>query len=170
MTGLSLTTGGIGSGEPVEFDAALNFADETSGLKAALAASAVVAAAANGAVTATDLERDRHASTPAAARPRASSTRRPTRIAFDREAETLAVEGLVDRDRRHARRVASSRAARCSRTRRVQGSVAVERAELATVFEQLRLAPPASLDAERARRVHARPRSSRFKPSRSSCS
>src|SRR5262245_7394188 len=56
VTGLSLTTGGIGSGEPIDFDAALNFADETSGLKAALAASAVVAAAASGSVTATDLD------------------------------------------------------------------------------------------------------------------
>src|SRR5688572_12212696 len=54
VTGLSLTTGGIGSGEPIEFEAALNFADETSGLKAALATSAVVAAAAGGSVTATD--------------------------------------------------------------------------------------------------------------------
>jgi AsmA protein len=36
VTNLSLTTGAIGSGEPVSFDASLDFADETSGLRAAL--------------------------------------------------------------------------------------------------------------------------------------
>src|SRR5688572_9887494 len=56
VTGWSLSTGGIGTGEPIELETALNFADETSGLKAELSTSAVVAAAADGSVTATDLE------------------------------------------------------------------------------------------------------------------
>src|SRR5512145_254908 len=56
VTEWSLTTGGIGSGEPIELETALRFADETSGLKAELATSAVVATAASGSATATDLE------------------------------------------------------------------------------------------------------------------
>jgi AsmA protein len=55
VTGLSLTTGGIGSGEPIAFDARFDFTDAASGMRAALVASAVVAAA-SGAVTATDVD------------------------------------------------------------------------------------------------------------------
>ena len=156
VTGLSLTTGGIGSGEPVEFDAALDFADETSGLKAALAASAVVAAAANGSVTATDVEAERQRRRRrrrAGARARSDgrrasrSTARPkrwpskglvTEIAGIRAAWQLAGTALLANPT-----VAGQRRRRPA-------------AELATVFEQLQLSPPASLDAERARHVHAR--------------
>ena len=94
VTGLSLTTGGIGSGEPVSFEAALQFADEQSGLTAAVAASAVVAAAADGSVTARDVETavTLNARNGAPARTLEAAA---TRIAFDRAAETLAAEGLV---------------------------------------------------------------------------
>jgi AsmA protein len=46
VTGLTLTTGGIGAGEPVAFEATLSLADETSGTRVALSAGAVVAASA----------------------------------------------------------------------------------------------------------------------------
>ncbi len=145
VTGLSLTTGGIGSGEPVEFDAALNFADETSGLKAALTAGAVVAAAANGAVTATDVELAASVDAGGGA-PVRELALAAERIAFDSQAETVAVEGLETEVAgvRAAGQLAGS-AVLSNPT--VQGSIAVEEAELATVFEQLGLSPPASLDA-----------------------
>src|SRR5688572_15986766 len=94
VTNLSLTTGGIGSGEPVSFDAALDFADETSGLTAALALSAVVAVAANAPVTATEVETSVTVAGGNGA-PARTLTAAATRVAFDRAAETLSVEGLV---------------------------------------------------------------------------
>ena len=146
VTGLSLTTGGIGSGEPVEFDAALKFADEMSGLKATLAASAVVAAAAHGAVTATDVAASLTVDAGNGA-PVRDLKLTAARAAFDRTAETLAVEGLETE-------IAGIRAAwqvtgtALLANPTVHGSVTVERAELATVFEQLRLSPPASISPD----------------------
>src|SRR5688572_7659589 len=144
VTGLSLTTGGIGSGDPIEFDAALNFADETSGLKAALTAGAIVAAGANGAVTATDVELEATVDAGGGA-PVRELALAAERVAFDSQAETVAVEGLETE-------VAGVRAAgqlagnALLSNPTVQGSIAVDEAELATVFEQLGLSPPASLD------------------------
>jgi AsmA protein len=145
VTGLSLTTGGIGSGEPVEFEAALNFADETSGLKAALAASAVVAAAATGSVTATDLETTVRVETAdgSAARELAATAER---VEFDRTAETLAVTGLVT-DAAGARAQWQVAGSTLLTNPALQGSVTVDAPELATLFEQARIALPASLDA-----------------------
>ena len=145
VTGLSLTTGSIGSGEPVEFEAALSFADETSGLKAALAASAVVAAAANGSVTATDLETtvtiDAADGTPA--RQLAATA---DRVAFDRAAETLAVDGLVT-EAAGARASWQLAGSTLLTNAALQGNVAVDAPDLAALFEQARVALPASLDA-----------------------
>ena len=143
VTGLSLTTGGIGTGEPIEFETALNFADETSGLKAALATSATVAAAASGSVTATDLDTtvrvDMGDGSPAR-----ELAAKAERIAFDRAAETLTAEGLVTE-------IAGSRAewqvsgSKLLSNPAVEGRVAAEAKELATIFEQLRISLPASL-------------------------
>ncbi len=144
VTGLALTTGGIGSGEPVGFDAALNFADETSGLKATLTASAVVAAAAAGAVTATDVELEATVDAGGGA-PVRELALAAERIAYDRGPETLAIDGLVTE-------IAGVRAAWQLAGRSLisnptaQGSVAVDEGQLATVFEQLGISPPASLD------------------------
>ena len=144
VTDLTLTTGGIGSGEPVAFDAALNFANETSGLTAAVAASAVVTAAPNGAVTATDVDTSVTLNAGGGA-PARELEATATRVAFDRTAESLAVEALVTE-------IAGIRAAwQLSGSTLLdqpdrRGSVTVERGELATVFEQLRLSPPASLE------------------------
>lgn len=144
VTNLSLTTGRIGSREPVSFAASLDFADEASGLTAAVAISAAVAAAADGAVSATEVDAavTVDGANGAPARTLAAAA---TRIAFDRAAERLDVEGLVTE-------VAGVRAAwQLDGTALVsnpalRGSVAVEPAELATVFEQLRLAPPAGIE------------------------
>jgi len=145
VTGLSLTTGGIGSGEPVELDAALNFADETSGLKAALTAGAVVAAAANGPVTATDVELTASVDAGGGA-PVRELALAAERIAFDAQAETVAVEGL-ETEVAGVRASGQFAGSALLSNPTVQGSIAVEEAELATVFEQLGLSLPASLDA-----------------------
>ncbi|HUQ50852.1 MAG TPA: AsmA-like C-terminal region-containing protein, partial [Gammaproteobacteria bacterium] len=141
---LSLTTGGVGNGEPVSFDAALDFADEVSGLRGALAANAVVAAAASGAITATDVETNVTVDAANGA-PARTLEATASRIVFDRAAETLAVEGLVTE-------IAGVRAAwqleggTIVTEPTVRGSLQVDPSELATVFEQLGLSLPASLD------------------------
>ncbi len=145
VTGLSLTTGGIGSGEPVDFDAALNFADETSGLKAALTASAIVAAAANGAVMATELEAAATVDAGNGAPVRELAVV-ADRIAFDRQAETLVAEGL-ETTAAGVRTAWQLAGTALLSNPAFQGSVAVDSAELATVFEQLGVSPPAPLDA-----------------------
>jgi AsmA protein len=144
VTNLTLTTGSIGSGEPVAFDAALDFTNETSRLAATIAVGAVVAAAANGAVTATDVETSVTVTGANGAAARTLTAAAP-RIAFDRTAETLAVEGLVTE-------LAGIRAAwqlmgtTLLTNPTLRGSVAVAEAELATVFAQLGLSLPASVE------------------------
>lgn len=145
VTGLDLSTGGIGSGEPIAFEAALDFADEASGMTAALAASAVVAAA-TGAVTATDVDATVTVDLGGGA-PVRTLELAAARAAFDRAAETLAVEGLTTE-------IAGIRAAwqltgsTLVSNPSVSGHVTVERSPLSAVFEQLRLTPPASLSAD----------------------
>ena len=92
------------------------------------------------------------------------------RIAFDRAAETLAVEGLVTE-------IAGIRAAWQLSGSALLANPTVARQrhrrparELATVFEQLQISPPAVDRAERARHVHADRASSACKRSRRSCS
>jgi uncharacterized protein involved in outer membrane biogenesis len=145
VTNLTLTTGGVGSGEPVAFDASLNFADATSGLTAAFAASAVVAAASNGPVTATDVDARITVAEDGGA-PARTLEASATRVVFDGAADSLAVEGL-------ATELAGVRAAwqlagtSLSTAPALRGSVAIDSADIETVFEQLQLSPPASLEA-----------------------
>ena len=146
VTGLSLTTGGIGSGEPIEFETSLNFADEASGLKAALATSAVVAADAGGSVTATDLETTVKVD-PGDGSPVRELAAEAKRIAFDRTAETLTVEGLVT-EAAGARAEWQVSGTTLISNPALSGSVTAEAPKLATVFEQLRVSLPASLDAD----------------------
>ena len=146
VTGLSLTTGVVSRGEPVELEAALQFADELSGLEATLEASAVVVAAAGGAVTATDVDTSVTVDAGNGA-PVRDLKLTATRAAFDRAAETLAVEGLVTEigGIRAAWEVTGST---LIENPSVRGTVTVERAELAAVFEQLQLSPPASMSPD----------------------
>jgi uncharacterized protein involved in outer membrane biogenesis len=144
ITNLALTTGAVDSGEPIAFDAALDFADVASGLTASLAASAVVAVAGEGNVTAGDVETEATVSTGNGSPPR-SFRANATRVAFDRTAESLAVEDLVTE-------IAGVTASwqvigeTLLRNPAVRGSVEIESAELAAVFEQLDLSPPASIE------------------------
>jgi AsmA protein len=144
VTGLTLTTGGIGRGEPISFDAALDVADEASGTRAALAVTATVAATGDR-LTATDVEA--RASVASGGAPVRELELTAASVAFDRAAETLAVDGL-------ATEVAGIRAewsvtgATLLSNPAVGGAVTVERAPLAAVFEALHLALPASLEPE----------------------
>ena len=145
VTEWSLTTGGIGSGEPIELETALRFADETSGLKAELATSAVVATAASGSATATDLETTVKVDAGDGS-PVRELAANADRIAFDRAAETLSVEGLITE-------IAGTRAEwQVSGTAlltspSLQGNVNIEAPDLEAVADQARVSLPASLDS-----------------------
>jgi len=146
VTGLELTTGGIGSNDPVAFDAALQFKDEVSGLTAALTASAVVAVAGDGSVTANDVDTTLTLDTGDGAPARELSAK-ATHIVFASEAQTLAVEGLttetagVRADWRLAGTALIDNPA-------VQGTVTVAPAPLALVFDELGWAPPQGVAAD----------------------
>jgi uncharacterized protein involved in outer membrane biogenesis len=144
VTNLELTTGGFGGGAPVELDAALDFSDATSGLTAKLTAGAVVAAAPTGAVTASDVDariilNARNGAPPRELRAAAAH------IAFDRAAESLTVEALAT-EIAGARAVWQLTGATLLTNPTIRGSVSVDSAELATVFEQLPLSPPSSIE------------------------
>lgn len=142
VTGLSLTTGGIGRGEPISFDAAFDVADEASGTKAALAVAATVAAAGDR-ITATDVEARVRVDSGGGA-PVRELEMTAANLAFDRAAETLAAEGLVTE-------IAGIRAEwnvageTLLTNPALRGAVSVARAPLAAVFETLQLSTPASL-------------------------
>ena len=145
VTGLDLSTGGVGSGGAIAFDATLDFAAAASGTKASLAASAVVAAAGD-AVTATDVDATVTVDSGDGAAVRTLELG-AARAAFDRAAETLEVEGLTTE-------IAGIRAewqlsgSTLLANPALRGAVTVERSPLEAVLEQLRLAPPASLSAD----------------------
>lgn len=143
VTGLSLTTGGIGSGEPVDFDAALQVKDEVSGLVAALEAGAVVAIEADGSITATGVSTDLTV-TPSGGTAR-TLTATADRIAFDKVSQALAVDGLATETAGVAAtwQIAGSDVLD---NPRVQGSVSAPSADLAALLAALEIEPPAGLD------------------------
>ncbi len=145
VTGLSLTTGGIAAGEPIAFDAALEFKDEGSGLGAALDLRAVVAAPADGSVTATDVAAN------VTVRPGGGGASRAvaltaTRLAFDRDRQALAVDGLAT-ETAGARATWQLAGSTVIDDPTFEGSVTVAGAELATVLDELGLSPPQGVEA-----------------------
>jgi AsmA protein len=145
VTGLSLTTGEIGAGEPIAFDAALDFKDESSGLAAALELRAVVAAPAEGSVTATDVAAN---VTVRPGRGAASRTLGLTaaRLAFDRDRQALAVEGLAT-ETAGVRATWQLAGSTVVDNPTFEGSIAIDRAELAPALEELGLSPPQDVDS-----------------------
>jgi uncharacterized protein involved in outer membrane biogenesis len=143
VTGLSLTTGGIGSGEPVSFESALQFKDEVAALTAALEASALLAIAADGSVTATDVDTHVVVNTGDGAAARELSAT-AARIAFDSAAQTLAVDALETQTAGVAATWELAGSTLIDNPT-IEGSVTVASAQLATVFEQLEFAPPPGL-------------------------
>jgi AsmA protein len=144
VTGLSLTTGGIGSGEPVAFDAALAFKDEVSALTAALEATAVVAIEPSGSVIATDVETDVTITPSGAAARTLSAT--ASRIAFDQAAQTLAVDGLATQTEGVAATWQLAGAALLDNPR-IEGSVSAPAADLAALLAALAVELPPGVDA-----------------------
>lgn len=144
VTGLSLTTGEIGAGEPIAVDAALEFKDESSGLAAALDLRAVVTAPADGSVTATDVAANVTVRPGGGTAPRALAVT-AARLAFDRGRQTLAVEGLAT-ETAGVRATWQLAGSTVIDDPTFEGSVTVAGAELATVLEQLGLAPPQGVD------------------------
>jgi AsmA protein len=143
VTGLSLTTGGIGSGEPVELETALDFTDAASGLKAALTLSTVAAVAADGSVTATDVAANVRLDAGGGSPVRELAVA-AERIAFDRAAETLAAEGLVT-EAAGARATWQLAGRSLLANPALEGTLAVEAADLAAVLRQASVALPESL-------------------------
>jgi AsmA protein len=146
VTALDLTTGGIGSNEPVAFDAALQFKDEVSGLTAALTASAVVAVAADGSVTANDLDTEVTLNTGGGA-PARELKATATQIVYSNDGQTLRVEGLATET------AGVSASWQLGGTTLIdnpvlQGNVTVAPAPLATVFDELGWSPPQGVDAD----------------------
>jgi uncharacterized protein involved in outer membrane biogenesis len=146
VTGLSLTTGGIGAGEPIDFDAALEFNDESSGLGATLDLRAVVTAPADGPVTATDVAAD------VTVRPGGGAARRSlaltaSRLAFDRDRQALEVEGLAT-ETAGVRATWQLAGSTVFDNPTFEGSVTIDRAELATALGELGLSPPQGVDAD----------------------
>jgi len=146
VTGLSLTTGGIGAGEPIDFDAALEFKDEGSGLAATLELRAVVTAPADGPVTATDVAAD------VTVRPGGGAAWRSlaltaARLAFDRGRQALAVEGLAT-ETAGVRATWQLAGSTLLDNPTFEGSIAIDRAELAPALAQLGLSPPQGVDAD----------------------
>ncbi len=156
MTDLSLTTGGIGSGEPVAFDAALQLRRRgRRGVTAALAASAVVAIEPNGVRDGHRRRDERHRLNAGGGAPARELEATATRIAFDRTAETLAVEGLVTEIAGIRRRVATVRQLRCSPIRPSAAASPSSPRRSRSCSSNCRCSPPHRDRAERARHVRA---------------
>jgi AsmA protein len=143
VSGLDLSTGAIGAGDPVTVDLALRFANEASGLTAQARVTAT-AHVAGDAVTARDLDADFSFAAGGGAPPREIGVTL-TSLAFDRTAQTLDVQGLTTE-------VAGVKAqwqlqgSALLDSPAVQGAVSVAGAPLATVLAALDLPPPAGVE------------------------
>jgi uncharacterized protein involved in outer membrane biogenesis len=94
VTELELSTGSIGSNEPVAVEVALKLKNEITGLAAGVSATAVAAVDAKGSVTARDVATTASVNFGGGA-PARKFTASATSVAFDRAAQTLRVEGLA---------------------------------------------------------------------------
>jgi AsmA protein len=141
VSNLNFSTGSIGgSNAPVDVDASFDFRDELTGLMVELQASAAAQIGANGSVTATKLDAEvtLHTTNDTPAREFGATA---ASIVFDRDAQTLQVEGLTTV-------IAGARAAwRLQGTAlldnpSLQGNVSVAGAPLGGVLEALEWQPP----------------------------
>src|SRR5882672_1492925 len=142
VSGLNVTTGSIGRGEPVAMDLALDVRDEVSALTAKLAVKAVAQVAENGSVTATGVSADVTVTTKGAP-PRKLSAKAAS-IAFDSGAQTLAAEGLTT-ETAGVRAAWQLKGSALVDNPTVDGSVQVSDAPLAELFDALGVAPPQGL-------------------------
>ena len=142
---LDLSTGSIGDGDPVALDVALKLRNEITGLTADVTASATTAIDGNGSVTARDVAATASVNPGRGARTRALTARAAT-VAFDRNAQTLRVDGLTTETAGVPAAWTLAGSALLDNPT-IEGTVSVTQAPLATVFEQLDWQPPAGVQA-----------------------
>jgi AsmA protein len=140
VSDLALSTGSIGSNGPVALDLAFKLKNEISGLVADVEASAVAALGANGSVAARDAAVALNLNPGGGARSR-KLTARVANVAFDRGAQTLAVEGLAT-DTAGVQAAWTLAGSALLDSPKIEGTVSVAKAPLATVLEQLDWPPP----------------------------
>jgi AsmA protein len=140
VSNLELSTGAIGSEEPVALNASLQFRDEVAKLTADLRASATAALDDKGGLSAKNVDLSVALHTEDNAKPRELSAKAES-VAFDRNAQTLAVTGLTTE-------TAGMRASwtlageSLLDNPAVDGSVSITGAPIATLLEQLQMSPP----------------------------
>jgi uncharacterized protein involved in outer membrane biogenesis len=140
VSNLDLSTGEIGSRSPVDLDVALTFRNEITATTADLRASATVQLARDGGVGARNFEAAVKQSAGPGAPPRELHARAAT-LAFDPQAQTLAVEGLTTESAGvHAAWTLAGKTLLDNPT--IEGSVNVVGAPLAGVFDELGWQPP----------------------------
>lgn len=143
VSGLDLTTGAIGGGDPVETELALQFRDHVSGrtAEARLAATAQIA---GDSVTASGFDADVSFAAEGAASREIGVTF--ASLAFDRAAQTLDVQGLVT-EIDGIRAQWQLQGSTLLDNPAVQGAVNVANAPFAKLLEALELPPPAGVTA-----------------------
>jgi uncharacterized protein involved in outer membrane biogenesis len=146
LSDLELSTGPIDSGGPVALEIALKVAREGDGLTADIAASAVAALAprGSGAIDARDVKLDATVSSGGGARARSFSAR-AANVAFDRDAQTLQVDGLTT-ETAGARAEWTLAGSTLLDNPTFTGSVRVTQAALATILAELDWQPPSGVD------------------------
>jgi uncharacterized protein involved in outer membrane biogenesis len=145
VTELDLSTGSIGSNEPIAVDVSLKLKNETTGLVADVDARALAALGANGSATARDATVSLNVSPGGGARPR-TLTARAASVAFDRNAQTLGVEGL-ETETAGAHAVWTLAGSALLDSPKIEGSVSVAQAPLAIVLQELDWPPPEGVAA-----------------------
>ena len=143
---LDLSTGAIGSGEPVALTASLQFRDEVAKLTATLSASATAAVDANGGVTAKNVDLNVALHPAGNAKPRALSAKAES-VVFDRSAQTLAVTGLAT-ETAGVRASWSLAGKSLLDAPAVEGRVSVAGAPIATLLGELQMSPPKGVQAK----------------------
>ena len=145
VTGLNVSTGAIGSGEPVDVDLEMQLRDELSQLTVAVAASANAQIGA-GPVALRDLTADVTVTDPANARtlPVSASL---TSLTFDDATQSLEVEGLVA-DVAGIKATLALRGATLLDDPTIEGTIATEPAALAKIYELAGTPPPEGIDAK----------------------
>jgi AsmA protein len=143
---LDLSTGAIGGGGPVDLTASLQFRDEIAKLTAELRASTTAAIDDKGGVTAKNLDFNVALHQEGNPKSRELSAKAES-VAFDREAQTLAVNGLTT-DTAGVRASWTLAGKSLLDNPTVDGSVSVTGAPIATLLEQLQITPPKGVQAK----------------------
>jgi AsmA protein len=144
LSGLSLSTGALGGGGPVELDLALQFRDELTARQIALEAKGSVELAAGNAIAVRGLTTEITLNEPGRPQPITAALTVP-RAEFDAAAQTLLVEGLTA-DAGGIRAAIDVRGTGLGDSPVLEGTIAARDSPIAAVFELLGAAPPNGVD------------------------